>query len=347
MAVTQQVRMPSGRSSRDPFAALLGGLKIAQGIYGIKTAQEQSDLRKLQAERDERRLKMAEEEAGRKQAMGEKQLALKEKQFGATQEANRLQKEERQQFKLGEEMRKLTRDKKTKDLISDHNAAVQVKDLVGLKNPIADAIAKRNLFRISGDVGAIRENDLRELGADPSLKERAQLAMDTLLKGNPITDNARLDIVEASNVLQQIKKKELDNWTSQQARIIAGQFRGVDQEDVLEGLDLEKELLQVAPETELVLDRIRQTASGQVAPPDLLSQTPSAPVQQAPGFAPPSQAVTFGGRTIQPGPRRGPVINASIVPGQAPVVFGGRTVTPGPATPTKSFLQNYLSGDLD
>ena len=268
------------------------GLSIASNIYGIKTQSEQSDLRKIQLEQLKRQeagifteaetqkaglIPVEEGTSGAREIQVQQgnqiykgyfkpssEIALERKGIAEKQKEDvRLgERQEEQEYKIGKEVIDFQKEKKTKDLAEKYNAATRVEALINLKNPIADAIAKRNLFRISGDVGVIRAEDLRELGADPSLIQRAQLAMDTMLKGEPITDKARIDIKEATSVLKAVAAKETERFAKQRSQGIAGLFRGFNADDVLSRMNPTQTFITKDEVNDLINSTMREQRGG-------------------------------------------------------------------------------------
>ena len=297
----------------DPLDRILKGLQIASNIYGIKTASEQSDLNKARLDIANQQQAVAQrqesgvltpleaQKAGFTQVPegteGAVNLNIKtgeniepgsfrlasdltsERALSAAGEKETTRLAERrddQELKVGEKLIDFQKEKKTKDLSDKYNSAARVEALVELKNPIADAILKRNLFRISGDVGVIRAEDLRELGSDPSLIQKAQLAMDTMLKGEPITDKARIDIKEATSILKAIAEKELNNFGAQRSQAIAGLFRGFDSQDILDRMNLRETFITQQEIDELVGNTMKTRA--------LAAEPQSQPQSQEGGF---------------------------------------------------------------
>jgi len=301
----------------DPMDKIIKGLQIASSVYGFKTSYEQSQVNQLRIKQGEQQIEQTERQeqgiltpleaskAGLAEVpegtSGARQFTIKsgedsktgyyvprsqltaQSAAAAKASARGLKADQRLEdieFKLTDRIIDFQKEKKTKDLSDKYNSATRVEALIGLNNPIADAIAKRNLFRISGDVGVIRAEDLRELGSDPSLPQRAQLAIDTMIKGEAITTSARNDIREATTVLKTIADRELQRFGEQRAQVIAGGFRDFDRDDVLQRMNLRDVLISNDEIQELLQQASRKQVAGSTSLPGE-SQATAAPQEES------------------------------------------------------------------
>jgi hypothetical protein len=117
--------------------------------------------------------------------------------------------------------------------------AKQVFDLVKDGDAIGSQIALRNLFRISGDVGAIRAEDLRQLGSSPAASEKAVSFWNRWAEGEPVTDEGREQITKALEVIQENQKEKLKIAAKSTAKRDASFISGVDQDELLEQYNID------------------------------------------------------------------------------------------------------------
>lgn len=172
-----------------------------------------------------------------------------------------------------------------KDIEKDREvllAADQIKSFLNQEKPISDQVLMRNLFRISGDVGAIRPQDLEQLGSSPELKERFLRFYGELSAGDVIRPEARQNIQEVADIIAEMRRKKIRTTAKGIASERAGLIRGMNQEDVLQELNAELFAPQPAQPSGVPLaqpgqDRIQPTFQA------LPSITPDA--QASPGAA--------------------------------------------------------------
>lgn len=121
-------------------------------------------------------------------------------------------------------------------------AANFIDNLLTEKNPIMDAVALRQTFKLSGDVGAIKPEDLRDLGASPALKDQALLALEQMRSGQRIDDESRKAISRMAEIVRQQSRSSVSRIANRYADTAARDLRGVNKNDMLNAL---------APETVL------------------------------------------------------------------------------------------------
>lgn len=145
---------------------------------------------------------------------------------------------------------KFRNDKAVNDNREKITAANMIDNLVDSESPILDAVALRQVFRLSGDVGAIRDPDLRDLGSSPELKERALQALGMLQNGQRIRPEARADIKKMAHVVQQLAQRDVNRLADRYADTAARELRGFNKSDILQILAPESAL----PTTERLVD---------------------------------------------------------------------------------------------
>lgn len=116
-------------------------------------------------------------------------------------------------------------------------AAEYVNTLLDQESPVLDAIALRQVFRLSGDVGVIREQDLADLGASPALKDRAELAISKLLEGKRINDTERADLKRMSENVMMMRRRDVNRVATTFAKDGAGRIKGLNQDEVMDYLN--------------------------------------------------------------------------------------------------------------
>lgn len=90
------------------------------------------------------------------------------------------------------------------------HATERIMEFLDSANPIADAIIKRQLFRLSGDVGPIREPDLAAMGASPALIKQFYAAYDAMIGGRRFEKDAREDAREVVSIINNFARMELN-----------------------------------------------------------------------------------------------------------------------------------------
>lgn len=119
--------------------------------------------------------------------------------------------------------------------IDSLKAAENVRSLIKGNNPIADSVALRQLFRISGDVGAIRPEDLKQLGTDPSAVGILVQSIGQITEGQRITPEARVSIDKAVDLLRRNVVNKINNVAKARADNMAAAY-GRDPSEMLDRL---------------------------------------------------------------------------------------------------------------
>lgn len=113
------------------------------------------------------------------------------------------------------------KDNTVKEYTQNYNQAAQINALSKLNSGIADNFIKRNLFKMSGDVGAIRAEDMQQLGSDPSYLQKVKLIFTQGFEGEALTPEARKSIEEVSRVIQAKNKISLEKYANKYADILS------------------------------------------------------------------------------------------------------------------------------
>lgn len=87
---------------------------------------------------------------------------------------------------------------RTNQYVSSYETAGELKQLLSKKEAVIDAVALRKVFKLSGDVGAIRAEDLQQLGSSPAITDRALAAFNKALDGQVIAPNERKALFDLS-----------------------------------------------------------------------------------------------------------------------------------------------------
>ncbi len=135
-------------------------------------------------------------------------------------------------------------DKKTLDYQSGFEISQELQNLLNTKEAVIDAIALRKVFKISGDVGAIRSEDLEQLGASPALISQLQAVFGSKLEGRRIEGKERNTLnnlaknMEAANRLK--LEKHAEGFASRLANVTS-----LKKDDALNFLDAGSMLFSV------------------------------------------------------------------------------------------------------
>ena len=217
-----------------------------------KQTQEQSALRGIQTEAAQ--LDLAEKKALSKgEVTPSQKLALQQQgvqfvpegttgsvQFGVTSQGEKLfgttkdyrkslsdaeaKKQERlrdDQNLIGEAEQDFIKRPRVRDAEEKFNAANQVKSLLGKGQAVLDQVALRNIFRMSGDVGAIRAEDLRQLGADPAILSQMKLFLGRAAEGQTILPQDRKNLAEFADIVQDLETQRIEKEASNLASSLA------------------------------------------------------------------------------------------------------------------------------
>lgn len=144
---------------------------------------------------------------------------------------------DKQKYELEKEynsVKDFQKNKNVVEFVTQYQGAKQVVDLIQKGDAIGAQVALRNLFRLSGDVGAIRAEDLQQLGATPDMASQVASMWNRWVEGEPITEKAKGQIFKTMEVIQDNAKKKLESKASTMAKTDAAAIRGLNQEDMLE-----------------------------------------------------------------------------------------------------------------
>lgn len=139
---------------------------------------------------------------------------------------------------LSEDLNKFSvdQDKRVRDIVESADAARQVQWLLKQNAAVTDQIALRQVFRMSGDVGAIRPEDLKQLGASPAMKDQAMLALNKMASGQTIADAERANLNRFTDYIIQKRKSDIVSHADRYSKNLSVKYRGVNQEDILNAL---------------------------------------------------------------------------------------------------------------
>jgi hypothetical protein len=126
----------------------------------------------------------------------------------------------------------------TRDSTDAFARAKLVDDLLSEQTAQSDEIALRQLFRMSGDVGAIRDQDIQALGSDPSVYQQFKSTYGRLKEGDVLTPESREAVKSGLRVMQAHHAKKLENSAKSFSKKFASSTRGVSDEDVFKGLEI-------------------------------------------------------------------------------------------------------------
>lgn len=142
---------------------------------------------------------------------------------------------------LSKQLDDFTPDKnsKVKELVESADSARKVEWLLAQEKPTLDQIALRQLFRMSGDVGAVRAEDLKQLGSSPAAQDQALLTLGRLQNGMTISPTERANLKKFTDIIVLKNTQDLHRLAKQKAKTVAVGVRGVAENDVLEMLNVE------------------------------------------------------------------------------------------------------------
>lgn len=189
-------------------------------------------------------------------------LEIRKQQVAAQQDSNAITRQNDQENKRLKAIDDFQKSKEVLEAGEKFGAAKFVSDLVSSGRPISAAVAKRQLFRLSGDVGAIRENDLKDLGASPSLAQRAELAWASWANGDSITREAASDIQATLKLIQQKNESVIRNKAGRTAEKYASVIKGLDKDELLEQYNVDSyfadRIVDQQEETDPILEEMRR-----------------------------------------------------------------------------------------
>ncbi len=164
-------------------------------------------------------------------------------------EDRRIQEEERKNKeidRLNTELKEAAKEFNQKPIvresIDNYSRAKLVDDLLAKGTSDAIAIAQRQMYRMSGDVGAIRAEDVTDLSENPSLFERGRTMLLSAAKGEKITPEMVKDMRNTLNVMQKHYKKLAYKQGQSFAKARAAQIRGANEQDVFNGMGIDEML---------------------------------------------------------------------------------------------------------
>lgn len=131
-----------------------------------------------------------------------------------------------------------------KDSTDAFSRSKLVDDLLAQNSPQTDQIALRQLFRLSGDVGAIRDSDIDALGRDRSVWQRAKGTLLELSEGAALTPEARERVRQGLKIMQDHHRAILSKQAESFSKSRAADIRGVNSEDLFRSINIDSLLDQ-------------------------------------------------------------------------------------------------------
>jgi len=177
---------------------------------------------------------------------GAKSAALASKNQAAISRSQGIRLEDKSQEekeKVANATRDFTTHKNVNKAMIGFDAGNQVKRLLSENSPVLDQIGLRRIFRLSGDVGAIRAEDLKQLGSSPAWIERGVALINKGLTGQTIEPNERRALVRFADDMQETNKQIIEKEADRLAGSLA-QETTLNRTEILTLLDP----LQVLPE---------------------------------------------------------------------------------------------------
>lgn len=218
----------SRRQDDDPLAKIAKGLSIAQSVFGIKSAMEQSDLRDLQQQR-----------IGDQTRQADERLAFDREQATARSGTDASEKTRARKNEYLSEVGTFQTSKRVENLADQTRRARKIGALLKLGTGPADAVVVPQIFRLSGDVGVVREEDFKRIGASPDLMDRFFRAKSEHIEGKRLTPRAREALTDVARLFEADNMIELKRHAETRAKNIAEKFDFVDKDAVLASFDID------------------------------------------------------------------------------------------------------------
>lgn len=199
-------------------------------VWFAKEAPKLSPLEQLRAAKLQKEISKIDDDY----AMKLQDLEIKKRNAKRSEEAFEFDKQKYDLEKEWNSVKDFQKNKNVVEYIGQFQGAKQVVDLIRKGDAIGAQVALRNLFRLSGDVGAIRAEDLQQLGATPDIATQVASTWNRWVEGEPITDKAKAQIFKTMEVIQENAKNKLIAKANSAAKTDAAAIRGLNQEDLLE-----------------------------------------------------------------------------------------------------------------
>lgn len=180
-------------------------------------------------------------------------------------EANAFNKSIAESQRLSKYEADFQNDKFVRENTEKVSAANFIDQLIAQESPILDAVAQRQVFRLSGDVGAIREPDLRDLGSSPELKERALAALNMMTQGQRLSDESRADIKKMVQIVRSVASRDVNRIADRYADTAARELRSYNKTDVLKFLKPENALPGYDPADNSMFSDVNKALGGGTA----------------------------------------------------------------------------------
>ena len=160
-------------------------------------------------------------------------LKIEEAKLKSQNKIAALEADDKTKDKIMNSVDKFQTDKDTRDEASRYKSAQLVDQLISTGKPIQAQIALRKLFRISGDVGAIRAEDLQQLGSSPEYRERLANILNRAFSGETVRPEAIAEIKEAMAMMQKNIYNSIESRANAFSKKDGALIRGANQEDLL------------------------------------------------------------------------------------------------------------------
>jgi hypothetical protein len=141
------------------------------------------------------------------------------------------------------------KDKEIEKIRSKYEVGQNVENLLNKKRPVLDQIALRQTFKLAGDVGSIRAEDLEQLGASPALASQYAALVNKALTGKTIEDDEREDLLTMAREIQENAYRQMDSRAVSFADDIAKQT-AMTRKEAMEYLNPRRNLVNIFEKTE-------------------------------------------------------------------------------------------------
>lgn len=168
------------------------------------------------------------------------ELEVKKRNAASSEQRLAYDRQENEMKKEYQAVKSFQNDRKVEEYRDQYQGAKQVIDLIQKGDAIGAQIALRNLFRLSGDVGAIRAEDLQQLGATPDLAAQVVGTWNRWVKGEPVTPEAKAQIFKSMAVIQENTYNKLMSKAKSSAKTEAANVRGLNAEDMMEKFNVDE-----------------------------------------------------------------------------------------------------------
>jgi hypothetical protein len=127
---------------------------------------------------------------------------------------------ERDKYVAGE-VDKFKQDDQVQEILKKSSASKSVGWLLKQKQPNLDAAALAAVFKMSGDVGAVRQEDRDNFGLSPALEAQAQATLKRLSEGQVIAPAERANLLKWTAMIDHVSKRDIQKLADQRASTIA------------------------------------------------------------------------------------------------------------------------------